>query len=132
MKIDQSKYQSYLCDSNQSWPVVLINEEFELDISETENPFIVEGQLFDGKTSISIKYVDGKYLVNKKEVKSSDFNAKDIELMRFIPNRIPCVDKILFLQDWNEQQDAYCEDMYVLQPAELVFVGFDNQVNKEG
>ena len=132
MSIEKSKYQCYLWYSDQSIPVVLNNEEFELDLSETANPFIVEGQLFDGKTSISIKYVDGKYLINKKEVKSSDFNSKDIELMRFIPNRIPGVDTLLFLQYWNEYQDSYCEDMNVLQPADFVFVGFDNQVNKEG
>ena len=124
MRIEKSKYQGYLWYSDQSEPKVLKNEDFELEISETANPFIVEGQLFDGKISISIKYVDGKYIVHKKEVKAEDFNNVNVEEMEFIPNRIVGVSKLKFLQYWEAQTDDLCKEMPVLQPAELVFVGF--------
>lgn len=76
MKIEKSKYQGYLWYSDQKEPKVFNNELFELEIADNENPFIVEGQLYDeeNRASISIKYVDGNYIVNKYKVKEEDFN----------------------------------------------------------
>ncbi len=126
MKIEKSKYQGYLWYSDQKEPKVIDNKEFELEISDNENPFIVEGQLFDGRNSISIKYVDGKYIVKPYEVKDEDYNSPNT-VKEFLPNRMKGVERLYFLEYWKPQKDNLCEDMKVLQPAELVFVGFKNK-----
>lgn len=126
MKINKSIYQGYLWYSGSNEPQVLLDEEFEKEISNNDNPFIIEGQLFDGKNSISIKYVDGEYIVNQYTVQPDDFNNVDVEMREFFANRMKGVKKLQFLQYWRVDSDTNCEDMEVLQPKELVFVGFKN------
>lgn len=122
MKIEKSKYQGYLWYSDKATPRVLNNEDFELEINDNENPFIIEGQLFDGVNSISIKFVDGQYIVKSYDVQETERkNAQE-----YLPNRMKDK-KLLFVQRWKEQQDDLCEGMQVLQPEELVFVGFKNK-----
>lgn len=123
MKIEKSKYQGYLWYSDKKEPQVLNNEVFELEISDNTNPFIIEGQLYDGKQSISIKYVDGKYLVNTYNV---DNLGRDIQEPLFYSHRMDGR-KLKFRQYWRPVTDELCEGMQVLQPAELVFVGFNDK-----
>lgn len=122
MKIEKSKYQGYLWYSNEKEPKVLTDEVFELEIPESTNPFIIEGQLYDGKKSISIKYVDGKYIVNTYELDKLDRVIQD---QVFYSHRMGGK-QLKFKQIWKEQPDELCEGMQVLQPVELVFVGFNN------
>ena len=84
MKIDKSTHQGYLWYSDEKEPRVFNNEEFELEMAENTNPFIVEGHLFDGINSISIKYVDGKYIINKYVVKKDDFKSPNV-IKEFLP-----------------------------------------------
>ncbi len=123
MKIEKSKYQGYLWYSDKKEPQVLNNEVFELEIADNANPFVIEGQLFDGQKSINIKYVDGKYIVN-----TYDLNALDgvMQEQKFYSHRMDGK-QLKFRQIWKEQPDELCEGMQVLQPAELVFVGFNNE-----
>jgi len=123
MKIEKSKYEGYLWYSDKKEPQVLNNEVFELEIADSSNPFIVEGQLFDGQKSISIKYVDGKYFFN-----TYDLNALDgvMQEQKFYSHRMGGK-QLKFRQIWKEQPDELCEGMQVLQPAELVFVGFNDK-----
>lgn len=125
MKIEKSIYDGYLWYSNDPNPVVLKNEEKEILLTDEENPFIIEGQLYDRvrMRSYSIKFVDGKYICNEYEVKSSDFNKSDVDIKTFYANRMDNL-KLQFLQYWKEEVDELCEGMKVLQPKELVFVGF--------
>jgi CRISPR type III-associated protein (TIGR04423 family) len=129
MKIDKSSYQGYLWFSDQKEPEI-INGIFEKEIDDKTNPFIVEGQLFDGSNSISIKYIDGKYIVNNYDVKSDKFKNVDFKEVTYLPN-FNGGDLLRFRQYWRPQSDPLCEGMDVLHPAELVFVGFDN-INKKG
>lgn len=123
MKIEKSKYQGYLWYSDKKEPQVLNNEVFELEIADSANPFIVEGQLFDGQKSISIKYVDGKYNIN-----THDSNALEGVIQEQVFHSHRMDGKLLkFKQIWKEQPDELCENMQVLQPAELVFVGFNDK-----
>ncbi len=126
MKIEKSTYQGYLWYSNEKQPQVFDNEAFELEIADDANPFIIDGQLYDGKKSVSIKYVDGKYIVKSYETDSltGEFQEQVFHSHRMDGKRLK------FKQFWKEQPDDLCEGMKVLQPAELVFVGFDNN-NKE-
>lgn len=126
MKIEKSKYQGYLWYSNDKKPHIINNEEFEIEKSETENPFIIEGQLYDKakRVSYSIKFVDGEYII--KEYRLDDLKDADYTEQTFYANRRD--DKrLLFYQYWKEEPDGLCEGMKVLQPAELVFVGFKNK-----
>lgn len=124
MKIEKSRYEGYIWFSDQKEPKVFNNEEFELEIADDKNPFIIEGQLFDSTNnkSVSIKYVDGEYIVKPYDVQE---NERD-NAQEYLSNRMDDR-KLLFVQRWEEQPDDLCEGMQVLQPAELVFVGFNNK-----
>ena len=124
MKIEKSIYQGYLWYSDQKAPQVLNNEVFELESADSSNPFIVEGQLFDGQKSISIKYVDGKYLV-KEYILDDLSNCEKVEQV-FHSYRMDG-EQLKFNLYWREVEDDLCEGMKVLQPAELVFVGFNDK-----
>ncbi|MBP8090298.1 MAG: TIGR04423 family type III CRISPR-associated protein [Phocaeicola sp.] len=119
-----ASYQGYIWLSDASKPIVLDNGKLkDTDkkyFSEGQNPFIIEGQLFDGKNSFSIKNVDGKMIVVKYEVDT------DEEPQNFVPNsRMGLGDrKLKFLQKWEVEPNADCENMDVLVPAGLVFLGF--------
>lgn len=97
----------------------------ELVLDNTKNPFVIEGQLCDGKKSYSIKFVDGEYKVIPYDVTDDDIkNAK-----LYYPNRMK--KKLLFNQRWAARKDELCADMPVLQPAGFVFVGFDDKTKEE-
>lgn len=126
MKIEKSIYDGYLWYSNDPNPVVLKNEEKEILLTDEENPFIIEGQLYDAqkRVSYSIKFVDGEYICKTYENVSKDVaNGEDIMLKIFHSNRMDNL-KLQFLQYWKEEVDELCEGMKVLQLTELVFIGF--------
>lgn len=127
MKIENAKYTGYLWYSDETKPQVLSNEDFELKIPDSKNPFIIEGQLCDDKNSISIKFVDGKYIV--KTYTLSDYEA--VKTDEYVPNRMDKVEKLLFKRSWKSKKDDLCCGMEVLQPAELVFVGLKMKEDKK-
>lgn len=45
--IKRTAYQGYLWYSDEQIPKVFDNEEVELELDDTANPFIVEGQLYE-------------------------------------------------------------------------------------
>ena len=126
MKIEKSKYQGYLWYSDKSEPEVLNNKDFETEIADEKNPFIIEGCLFDGKKSISIKYVDGKYIIKTYDLAQFDADGIEKKEKVFYSHRMEGR-RLKFNQYWREQEDPLCEGMKVLQPAELVFVGFKDK-----
>ena len=128
MKIEKSNYTGYLWYSNEKKPKVYQNEEFELDLDKIENPFVIEGQLYDEgrRLSYSIKFVDGKYIV--KEYKLDELKDVCYTEQTYQGNRMDGT-TLCFYQYWREEPDGFCEGMNVLQPNELVFVGFND--NKE-
>lgn len=133
MNIKKSIYEGYLWYSNAQSPQVIDKEEFELTINDNHNPFIVEGQLCDvhNRHSISIKFVDGQYIINEYDFTEDDFSNPEIEIevKTFLSNRMGGK-KLQFLQYWKAEKDPLCEHMEVLQSAELVFVGFKTEEDK--
>ncbi len=122
MKINKSIYEGYIWWSDKSTPDLYLNEEFGINLDETENPFIVEGQLFDGTISYSIKYIDGKYIVNEFDIrKLAQFESTP---KSYVSNRMGSETYLQFNQYWRPVPDPLCENMSTLQPAELVFTGF--------
>jgi CRISPR type III-associated protein (TIGR04423 family) len=126
MKIEKSIYDGYIWYSDKSNPEIFQNQDFEFDADKIGNPFIIEGQLYDEqkKISYSIKFVDGKYICKKYEnVCPESADGDSIVKKIFHSNRMDNL-KLQFLQYWKEEDDELCEGMKVLQPKELVFVGF--------
>ena len=122
MTIKKAKYQGYLWYSDKNEPQTLNNKEFELDIDDNNNPFIIEGQLFDGIHSMSIKNVDGHYIL--KCYNLNELNDVQNTEHVFISHRMGGI-QLRFRQLWRPEPDQNCEGMDVLQPAEFVFIGFN-------
>ncbi len=128
-------YDGYYWMSNENHPEHFENSPLpdELkDLDSGHNPFVIEAQLFDkeNEKSISVKYVDGTYIIheyNLTETESdnqSDEMACCFTLKKYFANRIDGK-KLIFRQYWKEEKDPLCDGMHVLQPAEMVFVGFE-------
>lgn len=145
--IEAAKYVGYLWYSNEKEPKVFDGNEMvpEINLDEKENPFIIEGNLWDrdGRESIMIRYVDGKYIVHSTHVNEEELNGisssqaygsksptattrKD-----YLAHRIGGVKCLSFLQYWQAEADDMCEEMLVLRPSKLVFIGFDKNEEKE-
>lgn len=122
-KINKSKYVGYLWYSNAQQPELYFGEEKEFMFDDNKNPFVIEGWLTDSKTSLQIKYVDGKHLVKQYDLEK--LRASDLESTpkSYYPS-FKGVGLLEFVQYWRPQHDELCENMQVLKPAEFVFVGF--------
>jgi CRISPR type III-associated protein (TIGR04423 family) len=125
------KCEGYIWYSDKPQPEKIAEEQYSLELDESKNPFVVEGQIYseDEKSSYSIKYVDGKYIVIKYELGKL---GEDYDEKPFIANRLKNVARIKFRQYWKQVKDDLCEGMTTLVPAEYVFVGFEfNDKEKE-
>lgn len=127
-------YEGYYWLNNATAPEVLEASPFPTELGKldaTVNPFIIEAQLFDkeNKKSISVKYVDGTYILNeydlaeKESADQSDGDGCCFTLKEYFANRMNGK-KLIFRQYWKPVEDPLCEGMSVLQPSEMVFVGF--------
>lgn len=126
--ISIKKCEGYLWWSDQQQPKVCQDEAFDISLDETENPFVVEGQLYDieEKKSYSIKYVDGHYIINVYKVEDGDFGNPDNEAKSCLSNRMG--DRWLrFLRYWEPVKDPNCEGMEALKLTKNVFVGFEGK-----
>ena len=131
----QAKYEGYIWYSDQAHPQILRGKEFDLDqLKEYINPFVIEGQLWDAEhgISVSIRNVDGKYIVHCHQVAPRDLlGTATVNAEQYIPHRIEGVGRLCFLRYWKAVKDELCEDFKTLRPEKLVFVGFENLTNKE-
>lgn len=120
-----NKCEGYLWWSDQQEPKTYQDESVDICLDETQNPFVVEGQLYDKeeKVSYSIKYVDGLYLINKYKLEDSDFVNPDNETKSYFSNRMGGR-RLKFLRYWEEKEDENCMDMAVLTFTKNVFIGF--------
>ena len=117
-------YEGYLWISDRKKPECFdgkkkLSEQINLD-KFTKNPFIVEGFLYKEGTSISIKFVDGDYLIKE----FTDVIIDEEKIQKYIPNRMGS-NKLKFMQNWTVAPDINCAGFDVLQPSDLIFVGFD-------
>lgn len=117
--------EGYLWWSNQQEPNVYQEEPIDICLEATQNPFVVEGQLYDKeeKKSYSIKYVDGQYFIKKYEVETEDLTHPDYEIMSYLSNRMDGR-WLKFLRYWEEVKDDNCMGMNVLKFTKNVFIGF--------
>lgn len=117
--IIEGKFEGYVWYSDQDTPQIYCGQELEL--SDEDNPFIIEGQLCDGNTSYSIKYIDGKYFVKKYNLTCL---PKEDVVDKFYQSYRMNGKVLSFKECWRLESDALCCGMDVLQPKEIIFVGF--------
>jgi len=122
-------YEGYLWMSDETRPETkLLHTKLE-KISDSSNPFIVEGQLYSKQKnkSYSIKYVDGKHIVIEYDLKSVPNNwvFEQKKYISNIKNDENKNSKIKIQLYWKPEIDELCENMPVLIPAAYVFTGFE-------
>lgn len=123
--ISKAKYEGYLWQSDQTAPRVLDGTvEEELTFNDGENPFVVEGQLWDREhsCSVSIRYTDGQYYVKETVLLPAQMQEP---VLTYMPHRMPEIKGLNFLRLWKEEEDSLCENMPVLTLYDTVFVGFE-------
>ncbi len=141
--IEKAKYEGYLWYSDKKIPEVFHGDkEIGVELDDNQNPFVIEGNLWDIEKSVSIliKYADGKHIVRRTLVSPKEINGTNDNNLNFyeekvvatsrktfIAHRINWVRELNFLQYWRTEKDDFCEGMNVLQPAELVFIGFKKE-----
>lgn len=123
MEIKRSEYQGYVWFSDSKTPVVLLNQEYELNIDESQNPFVIEAYLFSAEDGLShaVKFVDGKYI--HKTYSLNDYTSEEYDEKSYFSVK-EIGKKLLFRQYWRKEADVNCEGMDVLVPSRSVFVGF--------
>jgi CRISPR type III-associated protein (TIGR04423 family) len=131
MKTIHGYFEGYIWMSDASRPIIKYdNEETVLNLDDTVNPFIWEAQLWSKqeRRSISIRYVDGKYFIQDVKVDESDQKNSDrVAHKTYMPQRMPKIASLNFLQYWDEKPDPLCENMKTLRPGRLVFIGFTKE-----
>lgn len=124
----KGNYEGYIWMSDATHPVVY-NPARPIDITfdDNDNPFIIEGELYDASKgeSVTIRYADGKYFIKTFNVAPSDLKeSESVTTKEYLAQRMPGIGKLKYLQYWDEVDDEFCEHMKTLQPGDLVFVGF--------
>ena len=117
--------EGYLWWSDQQSPQVYQNEILDICLENNNNPFVVEGLLYDKDSckSYCIKYVDGQYVIKTYNLEEQNFTNPDNELKFYYSNRMGNR-WIKFLRYWEEKEDENCMNMPVLTFTKNVFVGF--------
>ena len=138
-------FEGYLWKSDKQNPEVYFGEKLlsSYIFDNETNPFIIEGQLFDALTglSVSIKYVDGEYKIKKYFIEKKDGNlfysvTKDENGDK--KHKIICEVKDLyykgnsklegynlhFYELWEENPNSFCCNMNVLEATKVIFAGF--------
>lgn len=125
--------QGYLWYSDQTEPRISIDKDIELHLDEKINPFVIEGQLYsdEEKKSISIKFIDGKYIVKTYDFNARRFIAPDSAVMteggveQYIANsRLNLSQPLNFIRVWRTVKDNINDNCETLRPTGLVFKGF--------
>lgn len=142
------KFEGYLWESDKQAPTNYNGEKLLRDPSfdSEENPFVIEGLLFDKSTghSVSIKYVDGEYLIKEYYMETSNegktfYVLKKGEKGEDIRCKVNCEaveqhykgnskmegNNLHFYELWEEDCDPNCCNMNVLKATKVVFAGFE-------
>ena len=141
--IESAKYQGYLWYSDQRRPEVYLGNTpvAELILDKPRNPFIVEGNLYDEERqlSISVKFVDGKYIVTRYDLGTTAADESVSEECFLTSSRIRKAagkDKAdecgtsVYKRIWKAVPDILNGGRKVLRPHGLAFAGFRKTENK--
>ncbi len=135
--IDKNRnYTGYYWLSDSTHPVVINNDKFDLTEYDNSNPFIQEAYFTDGDISYSIKHFDGiGHVVTVAKIAEMENPMEysyipDPAVIRMGEKIGINIAKLKFVQEWTPCPDALCENMDVLKPARIAFVGFEYQGGK--
>lgn len=124
----KGNYVGYIRMSDATKPVVYFPVKLvDITLNDQANPFVIEGELYDAEKglSVSIRFVDGHYIVKEYPVKAEDLKGSSrVTRKAYLAQRMPGVGMLKYLRYWDEVEDPRCEGMVTLQPGDLVFVGF--------
>ena len=129
--------QGYLWYSDQTEPETYNNKPVELILDEKRNHFIIEGQLDsdEEKKSISIKFIDGNYIVKTYDFNARRFIAPDSAVMTegqveqyFANSRLELSQPLNFIRVWKTVEDKINDNWETLRPTGLVFKGFGTKI----
>lgn len=143
----KGNFEGYLWKSDKQVPDVYNGKNLlpVYTFDDNTNPFIIEGQLYDSKTglSVSIKYVDGEYIIKKYYIEKKDSSHLSFSAVVKGENGdkkviTPCEVKELhfkghselkghnlhFYELWEEKTDPLCCNMKVLEATKVIFAGF--------
>ncbi len=120
-------FEGYLWLSDSSEPVVYDHRQVDWSIVGDAVPFVVEGNLFDGRNSYSIRHTGSGYEI--REFTEEDMNGLECSVRHFMSNRMDGR-RLVFKQLWKAENDPLCCDMPSLRPWAMVFCGF-NKTDKE-
>lgn len=125
-------YEGYLWMSNEHESRLFKPEAVVgAQLFSQRNLFVVEGYLYHRATgvSLSIKYVDGQYLVYQHKVEPSDEQHPDVDHIKYLTLRMSGSPTLWakFLRYWKEKPNDECLGMGVLEVEKEVFVGFSDK-----
>ncbi|NWH03870.1 TIGR04423 family type III CRISPR-associated protein [Desulfobacter latus] len=128
-------YTGYYWLSDADHPVILENRTIQYQ--PVLNPFIIEGRLFcdQENTSISIRHIDGQYLIYQifwDQVASENEISED-QLSYLAASGLAAagIKRLKFRRLWQDQKEKNCEDMRVLLPGPVGFIGFEMEENHD-
>lgn len=115
-------YEGYYWLSNEEKPRI-VNSLIPKGIFKAL-PFVIEAHfLNDAKESISVKNIDGIYLVFKTSLKN--LPEDQITTYEYLTHKLPSIEKIKTIQYWEESDgDLLLENMKTLIPTWTAFAGF--------
>lgn len=130
-QLPEAQYDGFVRMSDADAPQIYNHQLCAPAFKATDTPFLLEAEFYNPADNIaySIRYREGNFQVVEHKIQPDDFNSKDVDHLYQMP--LPRGEakalggKMLhFLQYWIEQEDALCENMPVLVPAQRVFIGF--------
>lgn len=119
--------QGYIWESDKS-PVdeknPVIDGRFEgKEIDANVAPFVIEANLVIDGCSYSIKCIDGQFHICRFDAEDT-YNMCDV--LSLTANGMPGIKALKFKRIWREVEDKDgCLGFPVLQPAEIIFDGFE-------
>ena len=117
-----TNYEGYLWESNEEVPDIYhVGEAFEDDFEASQNPFIVEGWLYDAAAnkSYAIRYLDGQYLRVEH-----DLSVSETTEIKYQAHDLKDVSRFKVVEHWVPEDDDNCAGMPVLRHAWTAFAGF--------
>ena len=137
-------YQGYLWWNNAPRPTTLIggkavplcaDNEYPIALTRNDGTYVTEGLLWDKQRQVSytIRHIDGHHIVIRTKLDQEKKHYKYISESSYYykgslsANGEDATDmKLCFVQFWKEEPDPLCENMNVLRPGKIVFVGFED------
>ncbi len=123
-EIPDIEYNGYLWFDNSDSPE-LIDSSYDFTAVQP-HPFIIEGNLKakDGSVSISIRFLDGEYIVFMVDWNQAMATGCKIEQHKYLAHGFAGSTTLLFKEAWLPVQDENCAGMETLRPAWIAFDGF--------